>query len=123
MQGTYSKLLSLQGNPVTMHDIEQRGQILRAVEAGAATEALSLALDVLGLGQAKALLQPVSAGEVWRMAYRIYDKYNKQLQAAEGDERIRVYQALGVDENHLYMTGGRLGQCLALAIHDTLAGG
>ena len=122
MQGTYEKLLSLQGKPVTMNDIEQRGQILRAVEAGAATEALAMALDALGLGQAKTMLQPVSAGEVWRMAYRIYDKYNKQLQAVGGEARIPVYQALGEDENRLYMTGGKLGQCLALALHDALAG-
>lgn len=123
MQGTYEKLLSLQGKPITMQDIDQRGRILRAVETGATTEALSLALDALGLGQARPMLQPVSVGEVWRMAYRIYDKYNKQLQSVEGDERIPIYQALGADENRLYTTGGKLGQCLALALHDALAGG
>lgn len=113
-----------------------RAEILAALERGAVSQALPLALqalaDVTGdrafAAEALPLVKPANTGEEWKRAFKTYSRYAPQVIDASSrndtDAACDLFGGAAQEAGEIYsgiVAGDPMAEELALAVYDALA--
>lgn len=76
--------------------------------------------------EAARLMQPAPSGEVWRLAFRAYERHRASLTQAIGAEAQQekeeaAYKAVGMSCSDIYNIGTPLARCLSFAVCEALS--
>lgn len=111
-------------------DPSGKQEILMALEMGATTKALSLALSALGrddsvfMGKAAQHMRPASTDEAWRMAYRTYSRYRERIPSVVSgmaEDAVELFAAASQECSEIYNIGGNMAHELACAVCEALS--